>query len=369
MREGDENASDENVSETKREIEKPAPDRPRPTARPTSETGRPVRWIWAVIILAILGAGVSLLLLRHGQASHSSAIPSRTIAVLPFKPLVPERRDPVLEMGMADTLIAKLANSQEIIVRPLSSVRKYDALEQDPMAAGRELKVESILDGDIQRSGDHVRVTTRLIKVSDGSSLWAGTFDEKFTDVFAVQDAISQKVVQALAVQLTGEEKQRLVRHGTSDIEAYQLYLTGRYHWNKLTPPEVRTSIGFFRQAIALDPQYAQAYGGLAEAYRALAITGDERPQETMPQAKAAAIKALEIDPSLAEAHASLVFVHTWFDWDWAGAEQEAKRAIELNPNSGLARIAYAQLLSDRGRHVEAVAEAARAPANSTRSP
>jgi serine/threonine-protein kinase len=315
----------------------------------------------AALAVAVLALGVGLLLFWRTGAVQSGGATSRTIAVLPFKPLIPERSDPILEMGMADTLIAKLATIHEIIVRPLGSVRKYDSLEQDPLVAGRALGVELVLDGDIQRSGDHVRVTTTLIKVADGSSLWAGTFDQKFTDVFAVQDAISQKVAEALALQLTGEEKQRLVNHGTSNIEAYQLYLTGRYHWNKLTPPEVRTSLRFFHQAITLDPEYAQAYGGLAEAYRALAITGDVSPQETMPQAKAAALKAIALDPSLAEAHASLVFIHTWFDWDWAEAEREGKRAIELNPHSGIARIAYAQSLSDQGRHEEAIAEAARA--------
>ena len=186
-------ASGEIASGTKNNVEERMADRPLPTARQTGRAGHSPRWIWAASILAILGAGVVLFILWPGQSGHAPAVPSRTIAILPFKPLVPQHRDRVLEMGMADTLITKLGNSQEFVVRPLSSVRKYDALEQDPMAAGRELKVESILDGDIQRSGDHVRVTTRLIKVSDGSSLWAGTFDEKFTDVFAVQDAISQR--------------------------------------------------------------------------------------------------------------------------------------------------------------------------------
>ncbi len=346
--------SEETVGDTAAVVEEKSGEPPTPATRT-----RP-RWA-AVLIVTILALGLALFIFWRIQAGGSHAVPNRSIAVLPFKPLVSERRDPVLEMGMADTLIAKLATIQEIIVRPLGSVRKYDAPEQDPLSAGRALQVEWVLDGDIQRLGDHVRVTTRLIRVADGFALWAGTFDQKFTDVFAVQDAISQKVVQALALQLSGEEEQRLGRRGTSNIEAYQLYLTGRYHWNKLTPPELRTSVGFFQQAIALDPQYAQAFGGLAEAYRALAITGDVPPQETMPQAKAAALQAIALDPSFAEAHASLVFIHSWFDWNWAAAEKEAKKAIELNPNSGLVHIAYAQSLSDRGRHLEAIGEAARA--------
>jgi serine/threonine-protein kinase len=213
----------------------------------------------------------------------------------------------------------------------------------------------------VQKSSDRIRVSARLINVADGSSLWANTFDEKFTDVFAVQDAISQKVADALALRLSGEENKRLTRRYTENVEAYQLYLTGRFHWNKLTPPEITKSIEFFKKAIDLDPTYALAYFGLADAYRALAPTGEVPPKDILPQAKAAAAKALEIDESLAEPHVTLAFIHTWFDWDWAGAEREARRAIELNPNLGFAHLAYAQLLSHLARHQEALTEAKRA--------
>jgi len=204
-------------------------------------------------------------------------------------------------------------------------------------------------------------MTARLIKVADGSSIWAATFDEKFTDVFSVQDAISKKVADALALRLSEEENKRLTKRYTDNVEAYQLYLTGRYHWNKLTPPEIRTSIGFFKQAIDLDPTYALAYHGLADAYVAFAPFSDMRPRDVLPQGKAAATRALEIDESLAEPHATLAFVYTWFDWDWAEAEKEAKRAIALNPNLGFSHLAYAQLLSKTGRHQEAITEATRA--------
>src|SRR6266480_6287401 len=204
-------------------------------------------------------------------------------------------------------------------------------------------------------------MTARLIKVADGSSIWAATFDEKFTDVFSVQDAISKKVADALALRLSEEENKRLTKRYTDNVEAYQLYLTGRYHWNKLTPPEIRTSIRFFKQAIDLDPTYALVYHGLADAYVAFAPFSDMRPRDVLPQGKAAATRALEIDESLAEPHATLAFVYTWFDWDWAEAEKEAKRAIALNPNLGFSHLAYAQLLSKTGRHQEAITEATRA--------
>jgi len=297
---------------------------------------------------------------RH-EKDAAASVAQKRIAVLPFKPVLPESRDQVLELGMADTLITKLSNSREIIVRSLTSVRKYGGLEQDPVSAGRELEVNSVLEGNVQKVGDRIRVTARLIKVADGSSLWAATFDEKFTDVFSVQDAISQKVADALALRLSGEENKRLTKRYTDNVEAYQLYLTGRYHWNKLTPPEIRKSIVFFKQAIDLDPTYALAYSGWADAYGAFAPMSDMPPKDVLPQAKAAATKALEIDESLAEPHATLSFIHTWFDWDWAEAEKEAKRAIAINPNLGYAHIAYAQLLSVTGRHQEAITEGTRA--------
>jgi TolB-like protein/Flp pilus assembly protein TadD/class 3 adenylate cyclase len=297
---------------------------------------------------------------RH-EKDAAASVAQKRIAVLPFKPVLPESRDLVLELGMADTLITKLSNSREVIVRSLTSVRKYGGLEQDPVSAGRELEVNSVLEGNVQRVGDRIRVTARLIKVADGSSLWAATFDEEFTDVFSVQDAISQKVADALALRLSREENKRLTKRYTDNVEAYQLYLTGLYHWNKLTLPEIRKSIGFFNQAIDLDPTYALAYFGLAYAYVAFAPMSDMPPKDVLPQGKAAATKALEIDESLAEAHATLAFIHTLFDWDWAEAEKEAKRAIALYPNLALAHMAYAELLCKTGRHQEAITEGTRA--------
>ena len=289
-----------------------------------------------------------------------ASVAEKRIAVLPFKPLVAEDRDQVLEIGMADTLITKLSNSREIIVTSLTSVRKYGGIEQDPLAAGRALGVASILEGNVQKAGDHIRVTARLIKVADGAALWAGTFDEKFTDVFTVQEAISRKVADALALSLSGEEKQRLAKRDTGNVGAYQLYLTGRYYWTKLTPPDLAKSIGFFQQAIETDPGYALAYAGLADAYRAQAPTSDMAPKDVLPPAKAAALKAIELDESLADPHTSLAFIHAWFDWDWAGAEREAQRAIVLNPSSGFAHAAYANVLVNLERLDEAVAEAKR---------
>lgn len=320
----------------------------------------------------ILLAGAALLLLLLGvwffsrnltgkPANPASGGVEKRIAVLPFRPLLPENRDQVLELGMADSLIAKLSNIREIVVRSLNSVRKYGGLDQDPLAAGRELQVDSVLEGNLQKSNDRIKVSARLISVADGSSLWADTFEEKFTDVFDVQDAISRKVADALALRLSGQEKERLTRRYTENVEAYQLYLTGRYHWSKFTPPDIRKGLEFFQKAIELDPKYALAYFGFAEANRSLAINADVPSKDCLPQAKAAAIKALEIDDSLAEAHASLSFSLIWYDWNWDRATQEAQRALALNPNSAHSHFAMAHILSDEGRHDQALSEMARA--------
>jgi TolB-like protein/tetratricopeptide (TPR) repeat protein len=315
----------------------------------------------ALVLLLATAAAVAIWIYSRGTPSKlSPALAERSIAVLPFKPLIAENRDQVLEMGMADTLITKLSDSGEMIMPSLTSVRQYNGLDQDPLVAGRKLGVNSVLDGNVQKSGDRLRVTVRLIKVADGSALWSGTFDEKFTDVFSVQDKISQRVVEALALRLSTENQKRLTKRYTENVEAYQLYLTGRYYWSKLTPPDIAKSIGFFQQAIEIDPNYALAFQGLADAYSRRAVASDALSKDAFPPAKAAATKALEIDESLAEPHATLALIHMWFDWDWVSAEREGKRAIELNPNSGFAHLAYAHVLSNLGRHDEAIVHATR---------
>lgn len=294
---------------------------------------------------------------------HERAIadrPIRTLAVLPFKSLVAESREEMLEVGMTDTLISRLGNNREIIVRPLSAVRRYGGVEQDSVPAGRALAVDSVLEGSIQRWGECLRVNVRLVRTADGASLWAGTFDEKFTDLFLVQDVISNKVAAALALQLGGEEQKHPTRRYTQNVEAYHFYLKGRFHWNKRAPQDLRKSIEHFRRAIALDRDYALAFAGLADAYTLLANAGNPA-HEIMPEARASALKAVSLDDNLAEAHAALGNTIIYYDYDFAGAEREHKRAIELNPNYATARHWYSELLMGLGRHEEAIAEIRRA--------
>ena len=316
----------------------------------------------ALTVLGVLAlSSIGFYLWRENSKSTSADTSIKTVAVLPFKPLVAENRDEVLEMGMADTLIAQLGNNQKIIVLPLSSVRKYGNLEQNAMEAGKELGADSVLDGSIQRWGDKIRVNVRLIKVADGTSVWTGTFDEKFPDIFVVQDSISKRVVSALAIQLSGDEQTLLKKRQTNNAEAYEFYLRGRYHVFKITRPEILKAIGYFQKAIDADPNYALAYAGMADAYRTQAIAAFAPSNEVCPQAKALALRTLEIDDSLAEAHIVLGWVGFLFDWDWENAERELKKAIELAPNDSEAHRAYAHFLSNSGRHEEAVAEGKRA--------
>jgi DNA-binding winged helix-turn-helix (wHTH) protein/TolB-like protein/Tfp pilus assembly protein PilF len=316
-----------------------------------------------VVLASVAGlALVGLALLAYyPRPKQVPPVRIRTIAVLPFKPLVADARDESLQLGMADTLITTLSNVSEITVRPTSAVRKYTGLEQDAVIAGREQRVDAVLDGSIQRLGDRIRVTVRLVRVEDGAQLWASKFDEKSSDIFLVQDSISNQVAEALAVRLTGEERELLTKHYTDNPDAYQLYLKGRYFLNKSTEEDFKKSIDYFQQALEKDPNYALAQAGLADSYAQLGSYGLIQMKDSYPRARAALTLALEKDEKLGEAHASLGFILMNYYWDWAEAEKRFKRAIELNPNYAMAHNWYSQHLAFMARSREAIREAKRA--------
>jgi serine/threonine-protein kinase len=322
-----------------------------------------------ILIVALLGLAFltyrswskATLSSSKNPAPPAARLPFQSIAVLPFKPLVTRSRDEALEMGMADTLINKLSSMNQIAVRPINAVRKYADLEQDAVAAGREQRVDVVLDGNIQRTADKIRVTVRLIKVADGSQLWAESFDEKFTDIFAVQDRVSEKVVGLLALQLTGQEESLLTKRHTDDATAYEFYLKGRYHLNRLTDDGFTKGRDYFQRAIDRDQNYALAYAGLADAYNRLSGYNALASTAGFPKARAAAIKALELDDRLAEAHTVLGSVNLFYDWDWSSAERELKRAIEINRSYADAHQMYGYYLSSVGRLDEALDEMRRA--------
>jgi tetratricopeptide (TPR) repeat protein len=247
-------------------------------------------------------------------------------------------------------------------VRPTSAVIKYSSADQDLAKAGRELQIESVLDGRVQRSGDRIRVTVQLIRSKDGKSLWAERFDERFTEIFALEDSLSENVARALAVRLSGPETARLQQRYTDNLEAYQLYLKGRYQMNMAAEGALK-AVTSFQQAIEKDPKYALAYAGLSYAYAALGFmgVGSKNPGDQFAKAKAAAENALQLDSSLADAHNSLAGVLFFYDWNWAEAEREFKRAIELNPNLAEAHHGYSEYLQAMTRWDEALAEIKRA--------
>jgi eukaryotic-like serine/threonine-protein kinase len=329
----------------------------------------------------------------------------KSIAVLPFKTLShEENRDEFLGMGMADAIITKLSNVDGIVVRPTSSVIKYFDGEQSAALAGHELDVSYVLDGRIQRGGERVRVTVQLVRTRDGAPLWAGKFDEKFTDFFAVEDSVSEQVAQALLPHLTGDglERDRAARADgeaarepgvttgdplkarttgptrapasqgihttpttgprlTDDEEAHQLYVAGRYFATRRTADGIMQAVERLERAVERDPKFAMAWSELADCYALMNWYVEPPPAGAWEKAVAAALQAVEADDTLAEAHASLGFVKLYYERDWEGAERELSRAVELKPESAVALRWHAFNLSAMGRHKEALVEIERA--------
>ncbi|HEX8185984.1 MAG TPA: tetratricopeptide repeat protein [Blastocatellia bacterium] len=286
---------------------------------------------------------------------------ARSIAVLPFRSLGPDSGDEYFGLGMADALITNLTNIKKIVVRPTSAVARYTSPVNEPAAIGRELKVELVLEGRIQRANDRIRVTVQLVNVETGAPLWARKFDGEFVDIFSVQDEISSQVAEALTLELTSTEKKILTKRFTNNAEAYQENLKGRYQWNRWTEEGFKKSIAFFQRAIDIEPSYAQAYAGMADTYNALAFYSHIPPNEAMPKVKESAKRALELDETLAEAHLSLASAFMFYDWEWQAAEKEFNRAIELNPSYSMAHQGYGLFLIAMGRFEEAEARHARA--------
>ncbi len=280
-----------------------------------------------------------------------------SIAVLPFKFLGDAENNEYLAIGIADAIITKLGNLKQMLVRPTSMILKYTDPAHNIALVGRELRVESVLEGIIQKLDNRIRTTVQLVSVRDETPLWTDKFEMDFKDIYMLEDAISEKVAETLISKLTFEERARLSKRSTENVEAYQLYLKGRYYWNKRSSGGLKLSTRNYQEAIDKDPVYALAYSGLADCYNLHSYYGELPPRESFPKAKAAAARAIEIDEKLAEAHTSLAFVKAWYDWDWSGAEKEFKRALELNPDYATAHHWYAIYLMAVGRSDEAMEE------------
>src|SRR5262245_59723822 len=314
-------------------------------------------------ILLLVGVGAALSFWPVARQPVAPSVDIKSIAVLPPRPLPGSERDEALEMGTTSILITRLGSLRQLIVRPENSVEKYARTDHDPLAAGREQKVDAVLDSRYQRSGDKYRFTLRLLRVADGATLWADTLDQQAADLFAIEDALSIKVTGALRLTLSDADKELLAKRYTNSAEAWQLYVRGRHLVHQRQIPDIEKAITYFQRAIALDHGFALAHGLLGYSYASLSLLGHSPPKEVMPKAKAAFDQALKLDDQLAEAHSYLAHYKTTYEWDHRGAEQEHRRAIDLNPNSADVRHLHALCLRFMGRHEQAIAEIRKAEA------
>lgn len=313
------------------------------------------------VILVLIAAAVGLLLFRSTQTSE---VAIQSIAVLPFQNRSTEPDTEYLSDGLAESLIYRLSQLPNLNVSPTSTVFTYKNKEIDPIEVGNQLGVNAVLSGRIVQRGDNLTISAELVDVRNNKLLWGQQYDRAMSDLLATQREIAREIVENLRLKVSPQEK-GLSKTYTESNAAYQLYLKGRFYWNKRTNESMHKSLEYYKQAIDADPGFALAYSGLADTYNLISAPeaggGDESPNEVLPKAKAAALKALEIDPSLAEAHVSLAHPLYYYDRDFEGAEREFKRAIELNPRYPIAHQWYAVYLLGLGRFDEALAEMRRA--------
>jgi len=309
-----------------------------------------------VVFLAVAALGVSYYL--H---TKNTEVAVDSIAVIPF---ANESNDPSTDWvsdGLTESIINSLTQLPNLKVIARSSVFRYKGKETDPIVVGKELGVRAVLVGRLQQRGDSMVISAELVDVRDNKQLWGEQYERKMADMLSVQREIARQMTSNLRPTLSGMEQMKANKQFTANPEAYQLYLKGRFYWNKRTGPDFDRAIGFFQDAIAKDPNYALAYSGLADSYALKAAYTSEPARNLMPKAKEAVLKALEIDPNLAEAHASLGQVAEYFDYDFATAEKEFRHAIELNPNYASAHQWFGEHLSALNRVDEALVEIRRA--------
>jgi TolB-like protein/Tfp pilus assembly protein PilF len=288
----------------------------------------------------------------------------RSLAVLPLENFGRDADGECLAESMTEALITNLAKISALRVVSRTSVMRYKNTQKSMPEIGRELSVDALMEGSVQCESNRVRINARLVGASADQHLWAESYDRDLRDVLILQEEVARTIAREIQVKLTPEEHTRLSSSSTVDPDAYQLYVKGRYFWVKRTEESLRRAIAYLHQAIERDHSYAAAYSGLADCYSSLGFSfdvGSQRPMEVQPKAKSAALKAIELDDSLAEAHNSLAYVKLNYEWDWPGAEAEFKRSLELNPGYAHAHHWYAHLLLSCGRVSEALAESYRA--------
>jgi serine/threonine protein kinase len=317
---------------------------------------------------ALIGAALMLIIgmaatfgIRSYLHAKNTEIAVDSIAVIPFMNLDKDPNSEWISDGLTESIINNLTQLPNLKVIARSSVFRYKGVETDPIAVGKQLGVRAVLTGRLMHRGETMLISVELNDVRDSKQLWGDKYERKLADMLSVQREIAREITNNLRPTLSGVDQSRMDKQYTANAEAFQLYLKGRFYWNKRTPPDLQRAIPFFQQAIEKDPNYALAYTGVADTYALIAAYTNEPPREVMPKAKEAALKALALDDNLAEAHASLGQITAYYDYDFVTAEREYRRAIELNPNYASAHQWLAEHLAATRRNDEALAEISRA--------
>jgi TolB-like protein/Tfp pilus assembly protein PilF len=314
-------------------------------------------WIYVVIIAGAVAAGL-FFFGRYTSSKRGAQMSEKSIAVLPFENRSEDKANAYFAEGVQDEILTRLSKIADLKVTSHTSTQHYKSVPENLAEIAKQLGVAHILEGSVQKSGDAVRVNVQLIKAANNSHVWAETFDRKLTDIFSVESDVAKAIADQLRAHITRQEEQVIAAKPTKNIEAYDAYLRGRYFWNKRTSDGIKHAIEHFQQSIERDPDFALGHAGLADSYIALTFYNFAAPHETMPKAKESAIKALALDNTLAEAHASLAHILMNYDWNWSAAEKEFKRSIELKPDYATAHEWYAiHYLTATGRLEEAVQE------------
>jgi TolB-like protein/Tfp pilus assembly protein PilF len=309
----------------------------------------------AFVLVAVLAAAGWFY--GHGGRSGETI---DSVAVLPFVNASTDPNTEYLSDGITESLINSLSQLPHLKVMSRDSAFMYKGKDTDARTVGQALGVRAVFKGRVMQRGDTLEISAELVDARDNSHIWGQQYDRKLADMIAFREEIAKEITTALRVRLTGDDEKHMAKSYTANPEAYQDYLKGRYWWNKRSEEGLNKGIKYFQQAIAKDPTYTLAYAGMADCYAALPSNGFVSAKEAYPRAEDAALKALELDEMLAEAHTSLAWVKAWYDWDWSGGEREFQRAIELNPSDAYAHLTYGVTLMLTGRSEQAIAEVKR---------
>jgi TolB-like protein/DNA-binding winged helix-turn-helix (wHTH) protein/Tfp pilus assembly protein PilF len=346
-----------------------------PVPQNSQETDPPLpvrNWKKLAPVLAagvVLALGAGDIFWHHPVRSQAVSKSIDSVAVLPFENAAASTDQEFLAQGITQSTIDHLSKLRNLKVISFGSVLRYRGRPGDPKQIGHDLGVHSVMTGKIDFHGDRMIVMAELVNTSDGTHIWGEQYDCKVSDIMSVQEDIAREIATKLEVRLSTQQEKVLQKRYSQDFEAYQIYLRGRYYWNRRSQEDLQRGIAYFEQAIERDPKNALAYAGLADSYFVRAISGALPTADAMPKAKAAALKALDLDDSLAEAHTSLAQVTANYEWNWDRAESEYKKAIELNPSYSTGHHYYATFLMAMGRHSEALEEMKKAEALDPLSP